>query len=73
MLKNKVKENLKNKKPSVGVIIGIYSPALVEMIGHAGYDFIIIDCLTQEALTGLVLWYDAHRVQKYNNYRSAHL
>ncbi|MCT2536121.1 aldolase/citrate lyase family protein [Aquibacillus koreensis] len=42
-LKNKVKENLKNKKPSIGVILGIYAPSLVEMVGHAGYDFIIID------------------------------
>ncbi|MBM7571230.1 HpcH/HpaI aldolase family protein [Aquibacillus albus] len=43
LLKNKVKQNMNEGKPSVGVIIGIYSPSLVEMFGHAGYDFIIID------------------------------
>ncbi|MRH43509.1 hypothetical protein GH741_12550 [Aquibacillus halophilus] len=43
MLHNKVKENLKAGKASVGMIIGIYSPSLVEMFGYAGYDFVIID------------------------------
>lgn len=40
---NRVKEKLARGEPSIGCITGIYSPALVEMFGHAGYDFIVID------------------------------
>ncbi|SDO04580.1 HpcH/HpaI aldolase family protein [Alkalicoccus daliensis] len=40
---NKVKEKLKAGENTAGAIMGIYSPAIVEMLGHAGYDFIIID------------------------------
>ncbi len=30
-------------RPVLGAFIGISSPALVEMLGHAGYDFVILD------------------------------
>ncbi|MGY4690740.1 HpcH/HpaI aldolase family protein [Salibacterium sp. K-3] len=43
MLDNKVKEKLVHGKNTTGMIMGIHSPAFVEMIGHAGYDFLIID------------------------------
>ncbi|MCM3716111.1 aldolase/citrate lyase family protein [Alkalihalobacillus oceani] len=43
MLRNKVKEKLKKGEPSIGCMTGFYSPALVEMLGLAGYDFIVID------------------------------
>ncbi|TCP30945.1 4-hydroxy-2-oxoheptanedioate aldolase [Scopulibacillus darangshiensis] len=43
MLRNMVKEKLKKGEPSIGCILGLYSPALVEMFGHAGYEFIVID------------------------------
>lgn len=38
-----VKEKIQNGEQSTGVFIGIYSPAIVEMCGHAGFDFIVID------------------------------
>lgn len=34
---------LKEGRPLLGLFIGIPSPALVEMAGHAGFDFVIID------------------------------
>ncbi|MED1950679.1 HpcH/HpaI aldolase family protein [Brevibacillus centrosporus] len=40
---NLVKEKIKNGEKTVGAFIGIYSPAIVEMAGHAGFDFIVID------------------------------
>lgn len=38
-----LKEKLLMGKQVVGVIIGDYSPSMVEMIGHIGYDFVFID------------------------------
>ncbi|SDI01199.1 HpcH/HpaI aldolase family protein [Alteribacillus bidgolensis] len=43
MQKNKVKEKLKKGELTVGVITSLYSSALIEMLGYAGYDFIVID------------------------------
>lgn len=34
---------LRGDKPLVGVFIGIASPALVEMCGYAGFDFVVLD------------------------------
>ena len=34
---------LKEERPALGIFIGIPSPALVEMAGHAGFDFVVID------------------------------
>jgi len=34
---------LRSGKPALGMFVGIPSPALVEMCGHAGIDFVIID------------------------------
>ncbi|MBT2658416.1 hypothetical protein J7E81_24860 [Bacillus sp. ISL-18] len=40
---NKVKQKIMNGENVVGVFLGIYAPALIEMIGFAGYDFVVID------------------------------
>ncbi len=34
---------LKGNKPLFGMFVGIASPAIVEMCGHAGFDFVILD------------------------------
>lgn len=34
---------LRGSRPLLGMFIGLPSPALVEMCGHAGFDFVIID------------------------------
>lgn len=43
MLKNKVKEMIQNNEKVFGVFCSIPNPLVVEMIGHAGCDFVIID------------------------------
>ncbi|REJ09073.1 HpcH/HpaI aldolase family protein [Halobacillus trueperi] len=42
-MKNPLKEKLEKGKSVLGSFLGIYSPPLVEMIGYAGYDFVVID------------------------------
>ncbi|NGP45689.1 hypothetical protein G4V62_12245 [Bacillaceae bacterium SIJ1] len=42
-MKNAVKEKLATGKQVLGCFIGIYAPNIVEIIGYAGYDFIVID------------------------------
>ena len=34
---------LKEDRPLMGIFMGLTSPALVEMAGHAGFDFVVID------------------------------
>lgn len=41
--KNKLKETLRAGKPAIGTFLNVPSPNLVEMIGWAGLDFVIID------------------------------
>ncbi len=43
MLINHVKEKLKKGEKVLGSFISFYSPNLIEMIGYAGFDFVIID------------------------------
>ncbi|OCA84980.1 HpcH/HpaI aldolase family protein [Pseudobacillus wudalianchiensis] len=43
MLKNKVKERIQQNESVFGIFCSIPNPLAVEMIGHAGYDFVIID------------------------------
>ncbi|WP_078412606.1 HpcH/HpaI aldolase family protein [Priestia abyssalis] len=38
-----LKEKIQNREKAAGVFLGIYSPAIVEMFGYAGFDFIVID------------------------------
>ena len=42
-MKNKVKQKIINGEKVLGVFLGIYAPSLIEMIGYAGYDFVVID------------------------------
>ena len=44
MLKNTLKEKLQKNQPTYGPFIGFPSPAIVEMMGWLGYDFVVIDC-----------------------------
>lgn len=43
MRKNKLKEKIKNKQPVFGMFVSIPYPIMVELIGYAEYDFVIID------------------------------
>ncbi|MBM3946960.1 MAG: hypothetical protein FJ315_06130, partial [SAR202 cluster bacterium] len=43
MRKNPLKDKLRKGEPIVGLFVGLPSPALVEMIGFIGYDYVIID------------------------------
>jgi 4-hydroxy-2-oxoheptanedioate aldolase len=38
-----LKEKIRNREKVAGVFLGFYSPAIVEMLGYAGFDFIVID------------------------------
>ncbi len=42
-MKNSVKEKLQRGEQILGTFLGIYSPHLVEMLGYAGFDFVVID------------------------------
>ena len=41
---NRLKETLASGKPAIGTFLNVPSPNIVEMIGYAGLDFVIIDC-----------------------------
>jgi 4-hydroxy-2-oxoheptanedioate aldolase len=41
--KNRLKETLMAGKPAIGTFLNVPSPNIVEMIGYAGLDFVIID------------------------------
>lgn len=43
MRKNPLKEKLRKGEPLLGLFVSLPSPALVEMIGLMGYDYVIID------------------------------
>ncbi|MFE7084186.1 HpcH/HpaI aldolase/citrate lyase family protein [Priestia megaterium] len=38
-----LREKIENREKVAGVFLGIYSPAIVEMLGYSGFDFIVID------------------------------
>ncbi|WP_298830153.1 aldolase/citrate lyase family protein [uncultured Planococcus sp.] len=42
-MKNTLKDQIKNGERVLGGFVGMYSPNLVEMIGYAGFNFIVID------------------------------
>ena len=44
MEKNSLKQKLNQGRPTVGPFVNTPAPALVEMMGWLGYDFVIIDC-----------------------------
>lgn len=40
---NSIKRKVKNGETALGCFIGLYSPALAEIAGYAGFDFVVID------------------------------
>ncbi|MDT8862149.1 aldolase/citrate lyase family protein [Alkalihalobacillus sp. MEB130] len=42
-MNNPIKQKLINGEQTLGAFIGIYSPSIVEMLGYAGFEFIVID------------------------------
>jgi 4-hydroxy-2-oxoheptanedioate aldolase len=44
MKKNRMKEKLRAGEPAFGVSVMIPSPQIVEMIGAAGFDWVLLDC-----------------------------
>lgn len=57
MIKNKVRDKIKQGKPSIGVLSNLPSEHLTELFGIAGYEFIIFDmehsAMTEETLESL--------------------
>ena len=43
-MKNRMKEKLLSGRPAVGVSVMFPSPQLVEMLGHLGFDWVLLDC-----------------------------
>lgn len=41
---NKVKQKLIADEPVIGPFIGLQSPHVAELFGHAGFDFVVIEC-----------------------------
>ena len=50
MMKNKLKEKIKDDRVAVGTFLFTPSPTVMEILGYAGFDFAIID--TEHAPTG---------------------
>src|SRR5687768_18560510 len=44
MKKNRMKEKLRAGEPVYGVSVMIPSPQIVEMVGAAGFDWVLLDC-----------------------------
>ncbi|MFD0676504.1 MULTISPECIES: HpcH/HpaI aldolase family protein [unclassified Paenibacillus] len=42
-MSNPIKQMMKEGKSALGCFVGIYSPALAEILGHSGFDFVLID------------------------------
>lgn len=55
---NKVKKMLKDGKSAIGTFVKINDPAVVEVLGSSGYDFIIIDnehtAMNKESMVNLI-------------------
>ncbi|MEO5660940.1 MAG: hypothetical protein ABIQ90_14255 [Polaromonas sp.] len=55
---NRLKQALADGKAVFGLLNSIPSPLMVEMIGYAGYDFVILDrehvCVNPETLENMV-------------------
>jgi 4-hydroxy-2-oxoheptanedioate aldolase len=50
-MENKLKKKLKEGKVVLGTFMFTYSPTVMEILGHSGFDFVIID--TEHAPTGI--------------------
>ena len=44
MKPNRMKEKIGRGEPALGASIMFPSPQLVEMLGHAGFDWVLLDC-----------------------------
>ena len=44
MKPNRMKAKLKAGEPALGCSVMIPSPQIVEMLGHAGFDWVLLDC-----------------------------
>src|SRR3954470_9647637 len=44
MKPNRMKEKLQGRRPVLGCSLMFPSPQLVEMLGHAGFDWVLLDC-----------------------------
>lgn len=66
MLNNSIKEKIKNDEPVFGSFVKIYSPAMVEIMGQAGFDFIILDTehyyMTHEQVENMVRAADINKM-----------
>lgn len=58
MINLKTRERLDKGQPVFGTFVKIYSPALIEMLGAAGFDYVIIDaehgCFSDEQIETLI-------------------
>ena len=43
-MQNLIKEKIARGEPALGVSVMFSSPQIVEMIGHAGFDWVLLDC-----------------------------
>jgi len=43
-MRNRMKEKLRAGEPAFGVSVMIPSPQIVEMVGAAGFDWVLLDC-----------------------------
>lgn len=43
-MQNRMKEKIASGEPAFGVSMMFASPQLVEMVGHAGFDWVLLDC-----------------------------
>ena len=43
MIRNHVRSNLLSGKPSIGPFIGLQSPNVAELMGNAGFDFVVVE------------------------------
>ena len=43
VIDTRLPELLRGKRPLLGMFVGIPAPSLIEMCGHAGVDFVIVD------------------------------
>lgn len=44
MKPNRMKEKIRRGEPALGASVMFASPQLVEMLGHAGFDWVLLDC-----------------------------
>ncbi len=42
-MENRIKQAFAEGRAALGMFVMVPSPALVEMLGHAGFDFVILD------------------------------